>query len=266
MTELLHFVVRHGYALVFFWVLAEQAALPVPSFPLLLACGALARDGRLHAAPIVLCGISGSLVADSFWFLLGRRRGTKVLRLICRVSLEPDSCVRKTERAFLRYGSKSLLVAKFVPGLGAVAAPLSAMSGLSFGRFLVFDGLGATIWIVLYAGLGYLFHNQLDLVADYAERMGSWAVIFAAGLLVGWVSWKFIQRRRFLRKLAVSRITAEELSRKLDAGEQVVVVDVRSALESEDDSVPGALRIPLEELEDRHQDIPRDSDIILMCT
>lgn len=266
MVQTLDFVVRHGYALLFFWVLAEQGALPIPSAPLLLACGALAKDGRLSAHLIVLTGVSACLIADNVWFALGRLRGAKVLRLICRVALEPDSCVRKTETAFLRFGVRSLLVAKFVPGLNAVAAPLSAISGVSFGRFIVFDTLGATIWILGYGGLGYIFSNQLDLVGDYAARMGSWIGVVAIALLAAWIGWKYTQRKRFLKKLSVARITAEELRDKLEAGEEIVVVDVRSSLESDDDMVPGALRIPLEDLEARHNDIPRDRDIILFCS
>lgn len=266
MTHTLDFVVRHGYAVLFLWILAEQGALPLPSAPLLLACGALAKDGRLSAHWIVLTGLAACLIADNVWFMLGRSRGTKVLRFVCRVALEPDSCVRQTETAFLRYGSRSLLVAKFVPGLNAVSAPLAAISGVRLGRFLVFDTLGALIWISSYTALGYIFSGEIDRLGDYAARMGSWVGLLAAGLLAAWIGWKFAQRRRFLRKLAVARIVPAELRRKLEAGEELVVVDVRSALESESDSVPGALRIPLEDLETRHGEIPRDRDIILFCS
>jgi len=265
-THTLDFVVRHGYVLLFVWILAEQAALPLPSAPLLLACGALAKDGRLTPHWIVLTGVAACLIADNVWFMLGRRRGAKVLRFICRLALEPDSCVRQTETAYLRYGIRALLVAKFVPGLNAVSAPLAAISGVSFGRFFLFDALGALIWIGSFTGLGYIFSRELDRVGDYVARMGSGVAVLAVGLLAAWIGWKFFQRRRFLRKLAVARITPEELKAKLEAGEEIVVVDVRSALESDVDSVPGALRIPLEDLETRHDDIPRDRDIILFCS
>jgi membrane protein DedA with SNARE-associated domain len=265
-THTLDFVVRHGYVLLFFWILAEQGALPLPSAPLLLACGALAKDGRLAPHWIVLTGVAACLIADNFWFMLGRRRGARVLHFICRVALEPDSCVRQTETAYQRYGSRSLLVAKFVPGLNAVSAPLAAITGVSFGRFILFDTLGALIWICSVAGVGYIFSGQLDKAGDYAARMGSSVAVLAVGLLAAWIGWKFAQRRRFLKKLAVARITAAELKVKLEAGEEIVVVDVRTALESEVDSVPGALRIPLEDLETRHDEIPRDRDIILFCS
>lgn len=213
-----------------------------------------------------MTGVAACLIADNVWFMLGRSRGAKVLRFICRVALEPDSCVRRTETAFLRYGSRSLLAAKFVPGLNAVSAPLAAISGVSFGRFVLFDTLGALIWIGAFTGLGYIFSRELDRVGDYVARMGSWVAVLAVGLLAAWIGWKFVQRQRFLKKLAVARITPEELRQMLEAGEEIVVVDVRSALESDVDSVPGALRIPLEDLEARHGDIPRDRDIILFCS
>ena len=265
-SHTLDFVVRHGYALLFFWILAEQAALPLPSAPLLLACGALASTGRLSPHLIVFWGVAACLLGDSAWFTMGRRRGAGVLRFVCRVALEPDSCVRRTETAFLRYGSRSLLVSKFIPGLNAVAAPLAAMSGVGFGRFLLFDTLGALIFMLSYTGLGYVFSSQLDMVGAYAERMGSGVLALAAGLALVWIAWKFFQRRRFLRGLSMARITAEELTRMLDAGQDVVIVDVRSVLDGEQGSLPGALRIPLEDLEKHPHDFPRDRDIILVCS
>jgi membrane protein DedA with SNARE-associated domain len=266
MHQTLEFVLRHGYALLFLWIFAEQAALPVPSIPLLLACGALARDGRMNPAAVVLLGVAASLVADISWFQLGRHRGTAVLRFLCRIALEPDSCVRRTEGAFLRFGSRSLLVAKFVPGLNAAAAPLAGSSGMSLLRFVSFDTMGALIWISSYAAVGYLFAGQLEAAFVYVERMGSWMGLLVAGLLGGWIAWKFIQRRRFLRKLEISRITVEELSRMLEAGEEVLILDLRSGLENGSRGIPGALQIPAEQLLNRHADIPRDRDIVLFCS
>ena len=261
----LDFIVRHGYAVLFLWVLAEQAALPLPSVPLLLACGALAHNGRLSFHVAILAALVPCILADNAWYLVGRRQGSRILHFICRISLEPDSCVRRTETVFFRYGSRALLVAKFVPGLNAVAAPLAALSGVRHAHFVIFDTLGALVWLVAYLGLGYLFSDQLDLAVDYLERMGSGLGVLVVALLAGWIAWKFIQRRRFLRKLTVARITPEELRRMLDAGDPVFVVDVRQAIES-DDAIPGSLHIPLEDLDARYGDIPRDRDIVLFCS
>src|SRR5580704_3789276 len=111
-TELIHLVERHGYALLFFWVLAEQGALPVPSAPLLVAVGVLIRTGGLHPAKVMACCLAGAVAADIVWFYFGRTRGRRVLRFICRVSLEPDSCVRQTENVFIKYGLDTLFFAK----------------------------------------------------------------------------------------------------------------------------------------------------------
>jgi membrane protein DedA with SNARE-associated domain len=260
------FVVRHGYALLFVWLLAEQGALPLPSIPLLLACGALSRSGQLNPVLVVLSGMAACLIADNVWFQLGRRRGARILKFLCRIALEPDSCVRKTENAFSKYGVRSLLVAKFVPGLNAVAAPMAGSSGTSLGRFLWFDTLGVLIWMLTYCGLGYVFSDQIETVGLYAMRMGSGLIGLLVALLAAWITWKFVQRQRFLRKLAVARITPEELRGKLDAGEDVMIIDLRSAREAEQYSIPGALRISIEDLAEQHGDIPRDRDVILFCS
>lgn len=259
------FVERHGYALLFSWVLVEQSAIPLPSVPLLLAAGALIRTGRLHVLLAIASCMIAALIADNIWFQLGRRRGRRVLGFLCRVSLEPDSCVRQTENAFLKYGMRSLLVSKFIPGLNAVAAPLAGSSKAPYWGFLLYDGAGAFIWSTAYLGLGYLFSEQLETMVVYASRMGSGLLALVAALFVLWIGRKFIQRRRFLGQLDVARITPEELQDRLNAGENLFVVDLRSRLSKSPNSIPGATRISPEELTARLQEIPRDREIILFC-
>jgi len=265
-TETIEFVERHGYALLFWWVFAEQGALPIPSLPLLVAAGALVRLGRMHGPAAIACCVAGALVADSVWFYFGRRRGKRVLRFLCRLSLSPDSCVRQTENAFQKYGLKTLLIAKFVPGLNAVAAPLAGDSGIGVARFLAVDALGVAIWSGTYVGVGYLFADQLELALTYVERLGSGLVILVAGLFAAWVLWKFIQRRRFLKQLDVARITPEELRGRMDAGEDLYIVDLRSGLETDSRSIPGAIRFSADELTANAKQIPRDREIILFCS
>lgn len=265
MGHTVQFLIRHGYALVFFWILAEQGAVPLPSIPLLLACGALARVGKLNLFAILLCGVTACLIADNTWFQLGRLRGGRILRLLCRISLEPDSCVRRTEDAYLKYGLRSLLVSKFVPGLNAVAAPLAGVSGASRARFCAYDTLGALLWTGTYTGLGFLFSDQLEVVAEHALRFSSAMVLIVLGLL-GWFAWKLALRRRFLRKLSVARITPLELRQQLDAGAEVMIVDLRSHVDPHEAAIPGALRISPADLAQRHREIPRDRDIVLFCS
>ena len=265
-AETLRFVERHGYALLFFWVLAEQSAIPVPSVPLMLATGALIHAGRLRLEPAILSCLFAALIADSVWFELGRRRGRQVLRLVCRLSLEPDSCVRQTENAFLRYGMRSLLVSKFVPGLNTVAAPLAGYSKGSYVRFALYDMAGASIWSGAYLAAGYVFSEQLEAAVRYASRVGSNLFLVMAGAFAGWIAWKFLQRWLFLRQLEVARITPEELQQRLAAAEDLFIVDLRSRVAQEPSLIPGALRMSPEELSARGKEIPRDREIILFCS
>src|ERR1700691_1302177 len=143
MAELLKFVVRHGYMLVFAWVFVEQAGLPVPSAPLLLAVGALAGTHQMNLAVAIAFATIGAMASDGMWYELGRLKGVRVLQLLCRISLEPDSCVRRSQISFGRNGPRVLLIAKFVPGLNAMAAPLAGIIRMGWRKFLLFDVVGA---------------------------------------------------------------------------------------------------------------------------
>jgi membrane protein DedA with SNARE-associated domain len=264
--QTLAFVEHHGYLLLFAWVLAEQSALPIPSAPLLLAAGALIRAGRLEVFSALACCAIAAMIADGFWFRLGRTRGWRILNLLCRVSLEPDSCVRQTESAFLKYGLRSLLVSKFVPGLNAIAAPLAGASKSPYGRFLIYDAAGAALWSGAYFALGYVFATQLEMLLAYTSTMGSGLLILFAVLLVLWIARKYVQRQLFLRQLKGDRITPEELQARLNAGEDLVIVDLRSRLSGDSAGIPGAMRLPFEDLTARSQEVPRDREIVLFCS
>lgn len=268
MHSTLQFVLRHGYTLVFLIVLIEQAGLPIPSLPVLLAVGALAGAGRLSLALALALAVAAALIADSVWYELGRRRGHAILSLLCRISLEPDSCVRRTENAFASNGARSLLVAKFIPGLSTAAPPLAGMLRMSVPRFLAWDAAGGLLWAGTFAGAGFVFSAQLDRVAAYAQRLGSSLLLLLVGGLGVYIAFKYYERRRFIRELRIARITPEELKQKLDANEHVVVVDLRHSVEFDSDNVklPGAMHLDPEEIENRHQEIPRDRDIVLYCT
>ena len=268
MDETFQFLIRHGYTVLFVWVLAEQLGLPLPATPLLLAAGALAGAGEMNLALALGIAVLASLLGDVSWYEFGRRRGGRVLSLLCRISLEPDSCVRKTEGAFLRHGSRSLLVAKFVPGLNTMAPPLAGIIGMGLWRFLIFDALGAFLYIGSFIGLGYVFSNQLEEVAARLASLGFSVLVICLGGLAAYIAWKYIQRRRFIRSLRIARITPEELNRMIEAGEEVVVVDLRHSLDVEaaPQTIPGAIRLAPEKVEEGHVQIPRDRDIVLFCT
>jgi membrane protein DedA with SNARE-associated domain len=268
MASALELLIRYGYAVVIGAVFAEQIGLPFPSEPFLLAAGGLVGAGRLHVAVVLLGAGIASLVGDTVWYWIGRTRGPRVLGWLCRLSLEPDSCVRRTQGMFGTYGAPSLLVAKFVPGLSTVAPPLAGIAGMPLRDFLVFSGLGGLAWAGAYVALGWLFSSQLQLVAAYLEQLGSGALALIVAALVGYIAWKAIARQRFLRKIRIARITPEQLKTMLDDGVDVMIVDVRDRLdfEAEQAIIPGALHLTTQELESRHHEIPRERDIVLYCT
>ncbi len=262
------FLIKHGYALLFGWVLVEQMGLPIPAIPLLLAAGALAGSGKIHLALAVSLAIIAVILADLFWYSLGRYRGGRILRLLCRISLEPDSCVRRTENLFVRYGARSLLVAKFVPGLNTAAPSLAGIFRMPVPRFILFDSLGGFFWVATFTCLGFIFSDQLEQIAANALRWGGWLVVVLGASLPAYVLWKYIQRWRFLHRLRIARISPKELMDKLTAGENISIVDLRQPIDVEvfPKMIPGALRIAMEEIEDRHGEIPRDRDIVLYCS
>ena len=173
MEQTIDFLTRHGYLLLFGWVLIERIGLPLPAIPVLLAAGALARGERMDLPTVVGLGVGASLLADLTWYEIGRRRGGQVLNWVCRISLEPDSCVRKTEDVFARYGARALLWAKFVPAFN-VAVPLAGMTGMRLVRFLFYDTLGGLLWVSTFVGLGYAFSRQLAAVLEHASLVGGW--------------------------------------------------------------------------------------------
>jgi len=174
--------------------------------------------------------------------------------------------VRQTENAFLKYGLNTLLFAKFIPGLNAVAAPLVGDSGVGVARFLAIDALGIALWSGAYIGVGFIFGDQLEAVLGYSQRLGSGLLILVGGLFAAWILWKFIQRRRFLKEIEVARIAPEELRDRMDAGEDFFIVDVRSSLASDASSLPGAIRLSTADLTVNWQQVPRDREIIVFCS
>jgi len=268
MHGLLEFLLRHGYVLLLGWVFAEQAGLPLPSVPLLLAAGVLAGTGRLNLELCLLACMLAAVSADTMWYRLGRLKGIRILQWICKISLEPDSCVRRTEGVFEKYGAKSLLFAKFVPGLNAVATPLAGVFHMRLRRFLVFDALGALIWSGTFLGLGYAFSEQIERIAESLRLAGGGAMAVAIGALALYIVYKILARKKFLRELRVARITVEELKEKLDSGEPLAIVDLRHSMDFEADpeTIPGAYRVDAKELEQKGNTLPHDRDIILYCT
>jgi membrane protein DedA with SNARE-associated domain/rhodanese-related sulfurtransferase len=267
-NETLDFLVRHGIAVLFAAVFVEQMGVPLPAVPWLLAAGALAGTGQMNWLLALSAATVSSLLADLIWFYLGRYRGQRVLNLLCRIALEPDSCVRRTENLFTRYGMRGVVAAKFIPGLSTLVPPLAGNAGVSASRFIIFDGLGSLLYTGCFILAGVLFSHQLEQVIHALSGLGNGALGVVIGLAALYLGYKFYQRQRLLRELRMARITAEELHQKQEAGEPLVILDLRSQLEVDQDPalILGAIHIAIDDVEHRHQEIPRDREIILYCS
>jgi len=268
MNEILALLAQYGVLLVFVCALLEQLGAPIPAIPILIVAGALAAGGHLSVLQAFAAAMVGAVFADVVWYAAGRRYGHRVLRLLCRLSLSPDSCVRQTERFFIRWGVGSLVVAKFVPGLSTVAPPLAGAMGLRPGAFMVFNSLGAAVWAGSALLLGWLLADQIDSLIEFLARMGGYALSALAALLALYMVVKWWERHRFLEQLRAARIGVEDLYGMIKRGETPLVLDVRSeaALGLDRRRIPGALMVDPDAPDTHLVELPRDQEIIIYCS
>ncbi|HEV7926535.1 MAG TPA: DedA family protein/thiosulfate sulfurtransferase GlpE [Verrucomicrobiae bacterium] len=268
MNETFAFLVRHGTAVLIAAVFVEQMGAPLPAAPWLFAAGALVGAGKMNGLVALGAAAVGSLLADGIWFYLGRIYGNRLLGLLCRISLTPDTCVRRTQDVFTRYGMRGVVGAKFIPGLSTLAPPLAGSSGISVHRFLFFDGIGSVLYVGSFLLVGVLFSRQLEQIVNAFSNLGSSALALVVGLVALYIGYKYFQRRRLLHELRGSRITVDELHQKQEAGENPMILDLRplSELDGDPSQIRGALHMAMDEVESREQEIPRDRDIVLYCS
>lgn len=264
MTELL---AQYGLWLLFAVVLAEQLGLPIPAVPLVMLAGARVAEDPLYGVLALAVAVAASALGDAAWYVAGRLHGHRVLRLLCRISLSPDTCVRQSESTFTRYGIATLVIAKFVPGLSTLAPPLAGALGMKPSAFMLFNTAGAVLWAGAALLLGLLFAAQIDAVLGALAEMGVYAAALVAVLLALYIGWRWLDRRRALRQLQSERVAPEDLLAMLDRGDAVTVVDVRSGLitEAEPVRIPGALHIELEQIASQLHRLPRDLPLIVYC-
>jgi len=264
MEALLADLARHGVPLVGLNVFLQQLGLPIPAVPTMMVAGALAADGRMVGGGVFGISVLASVVADALWFVAGRRYGYPVLRLLCRVSLSPDTCVRQTEGIFERYGFYSLVVSKFVPGFSTVAPPMAGALRMSFGRFLAASIASAALWVGAAMMVGLLFAAQIEAVLTWIARHGVLAGVAIGAALAGYVVWKAVQRWRLARFVEGTRIEAGELAQALSHDEPPLVVDIGSSLAQQSrPHLPGALLIDLDAVASHA--FPRDRAIVFYC-
>jgi membrane protein DedA with SNARE-associated domain/rhodanese-related sulfurtransferase len=212
--------------------------------------------------------VVASLIADTAWYVAGRRYGNRVMRMLCWISLTPDSCVSQTQSRFERWGLNALLIAKFVPGISLLAPPLAGATRIGWVPFLVYTAGGAALWVGAGVGGGMLLGSEIERLLAYLERYGKAALLFIVVLVAGYVAFKWWERHRFYTMLRMARISVHELHRLMDAGVAPLVVDVRSqtARAIEPRHIPGAVHLPLHGFEEHIKEMPRDREIILYCS
>ncbi|HUL94290.1 MAG TPA: VTT domain-containing protein [Burkholderiales bacterium] len=261
-------IAEYGLALVFANVLLEQLGLPIPAVPALIVSGALAAEGGFSLVAVFGVAFVACMLGDAAWYLAGRRWGRRVMALLCRVSLSPDSCVRQTEFRFERWGRLTLVLSKFIPGLSTIAPPLAGAMRLGWPSFLLLNALGVAIWAGVAIGAGMLFHTGIHQLIDRLEALGTLALQAIAVLLAGYVALKWWERRRFYRMLRVARIGVQDLRSLIERGARPVVVDVRSRVVRDLDPryIPGALAMDIGEVDARLGELPADSEIVFYCS
>ncbi|MEO6803951.1 MAG: VTT domain-containing protein [Granulicella sp.] len=267
------FFVHYAYGILFLWVLVEQLGIPIPSIPVLLTAGTLSATHRVHASYALLAVLLACIIADSFWYMLGRRYGGSILRLLCRLSLEASTCVAKTEGYFTRRGPVTLLFAKFVPGLSTVAAPIAGQTGMPYGRFLIYDMAGSIIWAGAYLLAGRFFGDVAQKSEPFFHLLNRFAFALFILMVLGFMAYRVFKQRRFLTHVRSMRIEPTELKEMMDkavaAGNIApFLVDLRHPLDYLPDPrvLPGSIRIGPNEIAKRQGEIPRDRDVILYCT
>ena len=267
MSSALPLLLEYRYAALFAYVLASQCGVPVPASPVLLVAGALVADGRFAPVPAAAVVVLACLLADSAWFALGRRRGNAVLRLLCRISLEPTACVRTARDAIARHGAKFLLVAKFIPGVGLMVAPSAGQSPMRYARFAMFEAAGAALWASTYLLLGALVGREIERREGLVSLSARLGALVVAVSVVAFLTQRLVRRHRARRHLARTHITAAELNQRLQRGDAPCIVDLRGRGDDDQDrlSLPGAVQLTTGELLALITSTPIDHDLVLVC-
>ena len=267
MAQLSHLIQTYGILIVFGTVLLEQIGLPIPAFPVLIIAGARAVDNGDNWGLFLAASLLACLISVYFWFRAGKYYGKRILRLLCKISLSPDSCVSQTEDNFSRFGPKSLVVAKFIPGFNTIAPPLAGAMGTGTPRFIGLSVLGGLLWSGVGMGLGAWFHNSVDDVIRWFETLGSTALMVVLALLAVFVLLKYIERRRNLGAAALPRITVAELKQLLESGHDPLIVDARSVTARQlEEGIPGALVYGDFTPERLMATLDRDRHIVVYCS
>jgi membrane protein DedA with SNARE-associated domain/rhodanese-related sulfurtransferase len=266
MNFLITMIQQYGVGFVFVNVLALQAGLPVPAYPALLVAGAYAAMGGRPLWQLIAVGVAAALVADTGWYLAGRKFGLRIIAILCRVSLSPDSCVRQTESIFQRFGATSMLFAKFVPGFASVATALAGAMRLRYVVFVLFDAVGAGLWVGMGVGLGYVFRDAIADVMQTLSSLGQYGLMLVVAGFAVWIATKWWRRRMFIKQLRMDRVSVDELRTLIDESKVEAIVDVRSPLmQASTGRIPGARTIDMRKIAEGFEGVAVDGEVVVYC-
>jgi membrane protein DedA with SNARE-associated domain/rhodanese-related sulfurtransferase len=270
MNDFLHLIAQHGYVVVAAVVFAEAIGVPVPGAVALVAGGAAAASGVLSAPLVITFAVLAMLAADTLLYLLGRHTGWTILRFLCRVSVDPETCVMKAAESFYKRGRETLLVAKFIPGVSSMAAPLAGSMKMPYWQFLGLDILGAMLYALAYGTVGFVFRDFVaQIVSGFREAGHAVEVVIIIAVL-GYIVHRASLYWKHRGDRVVPRVQVQDLAAKLAAKPKgnILLGDVRSHGYYAADSyrIPGAIRIEPNNLSAESKKFPRDHNIYLYCT
>ena len=261
-----HWVANLGPPVLFLLVLLQQAGVPYPITPVLIVAGALSVHGHLPAVTVIGLAVAGALIADLGWYAAGFRFGGRALKALCALSLSPDSCVSHTERWFGRFGTRVLVIAKFVPGLGLVSTAMAGVARANLDGFFLYDLIGNCLWASTAVCLGVLFHNAVDDILRTLAELGYWGVALLAAALAAFIAVKLWQRYTLIRELRSARISVAELKELVDRGPAPVIIDALAPTSRQREGmIPGAIRVEELRLDAGTATVPFNAEVVVYC-
>lgn len=239
--------------------------MPIPAYPILILGGAIAGPSTFSLGTLCLVTITGALIADTFWYVAGKRYGRKALAKLCKISFSPDACIQQTESIFLRIGPVSLLFCKFIPGFASVSSAMAGALGLKARTFFFLDGLGAALWAGSAIALGKMFDTAINDLLEILILMGQWGAMLLVGVITIFIARKWWLRQRFIRDLRMSRISVEDLYQRMQSDNPPIILDTRPEHHLAEGWIPGAKHIQVEHIQQYVDEINADQEMILYC-
>jgi membrane protein DedA with SNARE-associated domain/rhodanese-related sulfurtransferase len=266
MQQFISILQQHGILLLFLSVLVTRAGLPLPVIPILMTAGALAGRNPEQLTKIVLVSFGSSLAAEFCLYWIGLRYGQRFLGWLCRISLSPDFCVRRTETAFTKLGSWSLVLAKFLPGLSLISVTMAGIVNMPILTFFALNGVGSLLFVVLFVALGVIFQHAITSVLATLTELGTIGILAIVASLALYALFKWWRRVLFIRQLRMDRITVPELRQLIDAGQELVILDVRAReVRAQDGIIPGAISAHPEDIDPIINTYSPDTEVIVYC-